>query len=462
VTTEKICARGPYDDLRLALRGEAVSKRLGGELNDVSVNLAIVDPRTVSDAFGRRIAKRFVAFQVTVGNVNKDYDFLIHSLHIRFEVDSSHGTQDLDTPSIDLTILRGVAEKGQSQSPRNFMIRALRGIGTVAAAYVGVIDPTNGVYARGIAAFNGPVVTSLESVFPDHTINQMNRLNDSAYTANTLVQNERARVMVGFVPQVFLIKESERNEYWNDPHEALPYFLPAVAQVTGTFITELADVPPVVSSLNLEGDRTDFQASSSEIAGEVVGRFLQGAALSVSGFDGAAVEIEGDTTDTRINFKLKLSKAVPPQTKLHFKVTRGDLSTTHTKVIDYSVESPPLSALSPNNAALSPGDVEVTLTGSGFVPGLSTVTASDGLGVALAADSATTSEMKITVTIADDTEAKAYEIRVNNAGASSNSETFTIAAEEEGSAGNGDAPSEEDSNEDEANGAGNENDGTNP
>lgn len=130
------------------------------ESKDVHVFRSIIDPKNVSDIFGKRIAKRFVAIQVTVTNRSKDFNFLIHDISLIFKqgltpeeqkvlreaIDKMLGLQatgetqpkeeaeklarkllpllygrpsseehakEYELSSIELSILRGVAEKGQ-------------------------------------------------------------------------------------------------------------------------------------------------------------------------------------------------------------------------------------------------------------------------------------------------------------------------------------------------------------
>ena len=48
----------------------------------VRIYRSILDPKTASDIFGKRVAQRFVIIQVTICNRNSDFQFLIHDLSL--------------------------------------------------------------------------------------------------------------------------------------------------------------------------------------------------------------------------------------------------------------------------------------------------------------------------------------------------------------------------------------------
>jgi hypothetical protein len=224
---------------------------------DVWVNVAVIDPMTVSDIFGKRIAQRFVTIQVTVRNKNADHQYLIHDVSLDlakvfpngyFANRGGSSSSRYQLSSLELSLLRGVAEKGQGQDPRNKVLRFLTAIGTVGGALVGVagFGPS---FSDSMAIFNGPVLSAYRNAFPDYTINQMNRLSDSAYQANTLVPRQQAKVLVAFVPQAIFLDKKQRKLFWDDPTQLFNEsatqidFRRTEALVSGSFIVELANLP---------------------------------------------------------------------------------------------------------------------------------------------------------------------------------------------------------------------------
>ena len=197
------------------LRGYATS-RANNKLGNVKVNVALVDPRTASDAFGRRIARRFIVFQVKIGNVNDNFDYWIQDVLLEVPI-KLIGEKDCPRPcpnneetyteisSLEPSILRAVAERGRSEDRRNVAIRIVKGIGNIAAGLTGITQ-LGSSYAPTVASFNGPVVTSVENIFPDHGINHVNNLN-TAWVANRVVPQNHSIVMFAFVPQTLVFFE---------------------------------------------------------------------------------------------------------------------------------------------------------------------------------------------------------------------------------------------------------------
>ncbi len=185
----------------------------------IRVYRALLDPKVVADIFGKRIAQRFVVLQVTVANKNDDYQYLIHDLTLDLKAimpPPPPGGKSYEASSADLSLLRGVAEKGQSMDGRNLTLRILRGAGSVAAGLIGVTT-FGSSYAPSVAVFNGPAIAAVAEIFPDYTIGQMNRLSDSAYSANAIVLKQQSKVVAIFLPQAIFLNQGQRKKFWNDP-----------------------------------------------------------------------------------------------------------------------------------------------------------------------------------------------------------------------------------------------------
>ena len=116
----------------------------------------LIPPRMASDMFGRRIARNYIAIQVTVENNHEDLDLIVYDVEVDYswllqEFCTRSGNNKVETSqgrflrfvcessSQELSILRGVAEKGQSNDPRNRILRILSALGTIASTLPGVI-----------------------------------------------------------------------------------------------------------------------------------------------------------------------------------------------------------------------------------------------------------------------------------------------------------------------------------
>lgn len=455
--------------------------------DDVKVYVTVMDAKTTADIFGRRIGDRFVAIQVTITNRSSEFQYLIHdvSLDLReifvkcsntptattLAVDSGSGdaqpqgrgaargggtgrrgkgadaapaattTGDClsskysyELSSLELSLLRGVAEKGQGQDARNAILRLFRGVGTVAAGLIGVASfgPS---YAESVAVFNGPLISAYMDVFPDYTINQLNRLNDAAYRSNTLIPRQQARVLVAFIPQAIFLTKKQRGQFKSDPTTLFEDidFRRAQAVVDGNFIAELGEMPPAVTTVQFEpGELAKFQDAAPEVRGSILGRFLAGARISLLNQtpEGLSVELEGEPSDRRLNFIVKSDRPVPPGTTLNFEVVNERGVQTISRPVNYQPGRPTISAIDPAESNRGATNVAVTITGSGFIPGTTRVIPQTGSGIRVTdvrVTSATT--LEATFSIAANAPLRANQIRVaNGGGQSAESATFTVTA----------------------------------
>ena len=277
-------------------------------MNDqyIKVYRTIMTPRNVADAFGRRIAQRYIAMQITVANRNRDYQWLIQDASVDLgplveELKKAPRTCEPNlqllltslskleggpvhsmVSSADLTVLRGVAEKGQSLDPRNVTLRVFTAAGVIAAGLSGV-TPLGHSYSPGVAAFNGPFISAFKEVFPDYTVEQLNRLNDSAYLANTVVGKQQAKVIVIFIPQAYLLTKEQQKKYYKNPESVYgcPDLRLLTTNIDGNFIANVTGTP-VVTAVNIDSsDVAKFEEDSFTISGTIVGNFFSDSTLDL-------------------------------------------------------------------------------------------------------------------------------------------------------------------------------------
>lgn len=185
--------------------------------------------------------------------------------------------------SNDLTLLRGVSEKGQVYDWRNLTVRLLRGTGSIAASLLGVTT-FGSSFAPSVAVYNGPFATSFRDVLPDMTITQMNRLNDTAYQANTLVPKQGSKVAVAFLDQALLMDIELRKRFVKDPMAVADIvdFRKAAAKVHGMLITDALDQPPLISAIEINEEQTKhFLDEPATVEGIIVGKNLTDARVQL-------------------------------------------------------------------------------------------------------------------------------------------------------------------------------------
>lgn len=221
----------------------------------IRVHRVLMAPKNASDDFGYRLGKRYLVYQVTISNDNKDYQYLLHDVTVDltpFFVRPPSDTKARLQPdykysasSQDLTLLRGIPEKGQDLDRRNLILHVLTGIGSVAGAVSG-LTAFSDVMGSSVAVFNGSFLQGYSGIAPDHTGTQLNRLSDSAYIANTLVDKQRAKTIAIFIPEALIMSRADQKGYWKDPQVFLAGtnhgFNQADVCVDGAFITTVASL----------------------------------------------------------------------------------------------------------------------------------------------------------------------------------------------------------------------------
>ena len=206
----------------------------------IRVHRLLMAPKNASDDFGYRLGRRYIVYQVTISNDSKDFQFLIHdvSLDLSPLFFEDPGTYRFAASSQDLTLLRGIPEKGQDLDRRNLTLHILQGIGSVAAGVSGLTSFSD-TMGPSVAVFNGPFLQSFVGIAPDHTGTQLNRLSDSAYITNTLIDKQRAKTIALFIPEATILSKADQKQYWNDPYVFLEQINLNKADVCvdGAFVT---------------------------------------------------------------------------------------------------------------------------------------------------------------------------------------------------------------------------------
>ncbi len=413
---------------------------------------SIMAPKDVADTFGHRIATRYIAMQITVANRNKDFQWLIQNAAIDVSALLNKEKQypnckanttlllkalNPNTPgtritSADLSVLRGVAEKGQSLDPRNLTVDSLTGAGVIAAGLIGVFRVGHS-YAPGVAAFNGPLITAVKQVLPDYTTTQMNRLSDSAFLANTVVGKQQAKVIVIFIPQSNLLTNEQQKAYYKDPESvySCPDLRLLEANIDGNFIANVTGAPIATGIAVDSSEAAKFQQDNFTVKGSVTGNFFAKATLSlVSPPDGLTVKVDGAPTDTTINFTLTGKTPIPPNTVLEFAIQGQTGDPVHaTYRVSYTPLKPVLKSATPNPLTLKAGEsIAVTLTGANFFPEGMTVLLDPSAGITVGPITFTSgSEIKFDLTAAAGAAADTRSLKVSGpAGLSESSLKLTV------------------------------------
>ena len=168
--------------------------------DDVSCSMAILTWQETSDIFGRRVANTYIAIQVTVRNLNKTNEFLIHDIQVAVDTGLAPADFSRFQAGRDKLLVRAVAERGQTQDRRNLALNSLLAVGAIASS----IAPFGAEeFQTAVAVFQGGFIPGFKTLFPDHTVDQLNNINDRVFSASSV--NKVVVPIEGSVPLVTFI-----------------------------------------------------------------------------------------------------------------------------------------------------------------------------------------------------------------------------------------------------------------
>ena len=150
----------------------------------VSCAISMLSHREKSDAFGRRVADSYVVLQVQVSTDDSEYSFHLHDVTLA-KGDSG------EEVARDKRIVTAVSQEGQLLTRRNLIARSLDGISTIAGGLTPFGFFTSS-FKSAVALFQGPLINSYKSTFPDFTVNQVALLNDKSLGVQSDVISQNA------------------------------------------------------------------------------------------------------------------------------------------------------------------------------------------------------------------------------------------------------------------------------
>lgn len=178
--------------------------------DDVSCSIAILTWQESSDIFGRRVANAYIAIQVTVRSLNKTNELLVHDIQVAVDTGLDAAAFSRFQAGRDKLLVRAVAERGQSQDRRNLALNSLLAVGAITSS---VAPFGSEVFQTSVAVFQRGFIPGFKTLFPDHTVAQLNNINDRAFSASSV--NKVIVPIEGSVPLVTFISVK--------PVEQLPF-----------------------------------------------------------------------------------------------------------------------------------------------------------------------------------------------------------------------------------------------
>jgi hypothetical protein len=205
---------------------------------------AVLLPASISKAlFGKAIANQYAVIELTISNKSHDAAIIVHSIFIDYSDWLLSGTSHAmaaaglsgksyestipnQVASVEYRIARGEALDAQSWTRRNWTIRALQFLGVVATGSEFAFKEVGIV--KGIGAFSGQLVPAAQSLWPDGTVAQLDRISDFGFRANKVIPKEASDIVVAFFPLDRFITPELKKLFLASP---AVFFVPAEALV---------------------------------------------------------------------------------------------------------------------------------------------------------------------------------------------------------------------------------------
>lgn len=163
-----------------------------------TVDLAwkVIPYRIVEDSFGRRVAERFFAVEIHIGN-NSGHDLLVSGFYFRPPGESHR--QSLE-PNDPYSMVRGVIERDQQVGRRAMTMHTVRSFGPLLSLGGTLITGsavTVAKYGASVGIFSNGIEKGLDAAYPDQTLRQIGRLDANSFQDHLVLrQNEPKRVLV--------------------------------------------------------------------------------------------------------------------------------------------------------------------------------------------------------------------------------------------------------------------------
>ena len=218
---------------------------------NISVEATLIPAKIAKTVFGKEVSNNYAIIALTISNRSSDESFIVHSVFVDYSQwllsgsseqssytlcpeskagSSEAKTQNKDTanpPSgdsgkaaqpcsgnllrpwqqqtwpnhistVETRIVRGELLDRQPWTTRNWVLRALQAVGSIAAGFT--FATTNEDWIRGIGAYNAHFIPATQTFWPDATVGQMNRISDFGFQVNKVIAKQSSDIIVTFFP----------------------------------------------------------------------------------------------------------------------------------------------------------------------------------------------------------------------------------------------------------------------
>ncbi|MDX2270268.1 MAG: hypothetical protein NW208_19355 [Bryobacter sp.] len=173
----------------------------GGQASGVDLAWKVLPFNAVQDAFGRRVADRYFAIEIHVGN-NSGHDLLLSGFFFRPPKldDGRTGHAQALEPNDPYSLVRSTIEREQQIGRRAMTMHIVRSFGpllSLGGTLISGSAVTLAKYGSGVGIFSNGIEKGLDNAYPDQTLRQISRLDANSFQDNLVLrQNEPRRVLV--------------------------------------------------------------------------------------------------------------------------------------------------------------------------------------------------------------------------------------------------------------------------
>ena len=258
-----------------AKRGFHLTTSSTDPTGNIFVQATLIPFAIAKTVFGKDVAKDYAVIALTITNSSSDDSFIVHSIFVDYHLwllsgGSSRASQREDScpqQSTDGTIVAGQQQPGPGEVPsytcaqtlpnqidsvetrivrgelldrqpwttRNWVLRALQAVGSVAAGFT--FATTNQDWIRGIGAYNAHFIPATQTFWPDATVGQMNRISDFGFQVNKVIAKQSSDIVVAFFPIDRFLTPDLKSIFLSSP---AAFFVPLEALADPTIQDKLA------------------------------------------------------------------------------------------------------------------------------------------------------------------------------------------------------------------------------